>query len=93
MQFIIINNPYKNKSGSELQKAKKSYEELIQEHLEKIDQTKCDPESYFGDKLKGLTPEQRQEKIDGRVNALNRQLNRQARELIQIKETIKKREN
>jgi RHS repeat-associated protein len=87
------NNPYKNKTDSELQKAKKSYEELVQEHIDKIDQTKCDPESYFGDRLKGLTPEQRQEKIDGRVSALTRQLNRQARELIQIKETIKKREN
>jgi RHS repeat-associated protein len=87
------NNPYLKKTDAQLQKDKKSYEDLIQEHLEKIDRTKCDPESYFGDRLKGLTPEQRQEKIDGRVNALNRQLNRQARELIQIKETIKKREN
>ena len=66
---------------------------MIRRHLEKIDQTKCDPESYFGDKLNGLTPKQRQEQIDNRVNALKRQLNLQARELIQINETIKKREN
>lgn len=82
--------PYTNQSRQQLEKSKRSYEELIREHEQKLADYRKDP---FSQDNKGLLkdqpPEIQQKIIDGRVRELERQLEKQKSELRKIDETLR----
>jgi hypothetical protein len=83
-------NPYRNRTRDENLKSKKSYEDLIKEHKQKLDDYKRDP---LGNDNKGTyrdapTPEIRQKIYEGRIRELERQIAKQEGELAKILEAL-----
>lgn len=80
-----------NQTREQLMKSKQSYEQLIQEHKSKLEEYIRNPEAFDN---KGIlknapTPEIRQKIIDGRINQLQKQINKQQGELNKINELLK----
>jgi hypothetical protein len=83
-------NPYTKRSRAENQKSKKSYEDLIAEHKQKLEDYKRDP---LGHDNKGTyrnapTPEIREKVYNGRIQELERQIAKQQGELAKIIEAL-----
>ena len=83
-------NPYRVKTREENLKSKKSYEDLIKEHKQKLEDYKRDP---LGNDNKGTyrnaqTPEMRQKIYEGRIYALEKQIAKQEGELAKIIEAL-----
>jgi translation initiation factor RLI1 len=82
--------PYSNQTLPQLEKSKKSYEELIREHERKLADYRKDP---FSQDNKGLLkdqpPEIQKKIIEGRVRELETQLEKQRSELKKIDEALR----
>jgi translation initiation factor RLI1 len=81
--------PYSNQTRQQLDKSKRSYEELIREHERKLADYRKDP---FSQDNKGLLkdqpPEIQKKIIEGRVRELEKQLEKQRSELKKIDEAL-----
>lgn len=80
-------------SNEQLQKSKESYEKLIEEHQKKLDDYIKDP---YGHDNKGIlenapTQEIRDKIIQGRIDALQKQINKQQGELDKIIDLLRER--
>ncbi|MEC5171302.1 DUF6443 domain-containing protein [Chryseobacterium nepalense] len=90
-------NPYLDKALDELERAKSSYEDLIKEHEEKLKEFEKDPigntspEKLAEMKKGNPTPEQLLQRAQGRIKALEKQLNKQRGELEKINNEIQRR--
>ena len=72
-------------------KSKSSYEKLIQEHKAKLQDYINNPDAYDNlGLLKNVSPDVRQKIIDGRIKALEKQIQKQIGELEKIIELLKK---
>ncbi len=82
--------PYSNQTRQQLEKSKKSYEELIREHERKLADYRKDP---FSQDNKGLLkdqpPELQKKIIEGRIRELETQLEKQRSELKKIDEALR----
>lgn len=82
--------PYSNQTRQQLDKSKRSYEELIREHERKLADYRKDP---FSQDNKGLLkdqpPEIQKKIIEGRVRELETQLEKQRSELKKIDEALR----
>jgi RHS repeat-associated protein len=80
---------YNKQTREQLEKSKRSYEKLIQEHKDKLDRYAKNPEKHDNKgQLEKVSPEMRDKIINGRINALERQIAKQERELEKIKDTL-----
>lgn len=84
-------NPYLNKNIEELLKARKSYQDLIEEHQKKLQNYLTNPDAYDNQGLLTNTPEIRQKLIEGRAKALQKQIDKQTRELQKIDNVLRDR--
>jgi len=79
-----------NQTREQLLKSKSSYEKLIQEHKAKLQDYINNPDAYDNlGLLKNVSPEVRQKIIDGRIKALEKQIQKQIGELEKIIELLK----
>lgn len=82
--------PYANQTRQQLEKSKRSYEDLIREHEQKLADYRKNP---FSQDNKGLlkdqAPEIQQKIIEGRVRELERQIEKQKSELKKIDEALR----
>ncbi|HYH96694.1 hypothetical protein [Hyalangium sp.] len=82
--------PYSNQTRQQLEKSKRSYEELIREHEQKLNDYRKDP---FSQDNKGLLkdqpPEIQKKIIEGRVRELERQIEKQKSELKIVDEALR----
>ena len=85
-------NPYRRLADDQVLKSRKSFEAKIAEHEKKLDDFIKDPDSqdHLG-RLQGVTPEIRAKRIQGRINELNSQLEKQHGELQKIYEVCDER--
>jgi len=85
-------NPFLSQSDDQLLKSQRSFEDLIREHQQKLDDYLRDPDAFDN---KGLlrvaSPEIREKIIQGRTNALRKQLRKQQGELEKIQEALRER--
>ena len=82
---------FANQTREQLLKSKVSYKKLIQEHKTKLKDYIKNPDAYDNKGiLKNVTPEIRQKIIEGRKNALTKQILKQQRELEKIMELLKR---
>gem|GEM_PF-4689326 len=89
---IDANNPFSSQTDEQLLKSKKSYEKLIQEHQKKLSDFLNNPDAFDNKGiLKNARPEHRQKIIDGRANAIQKQLNKQQGELQKIQDVLQQR--
>ena len=91
---ILVHNaeysPYVNKSIEELLKSQKSYQQLIEEHQQKLLDYVANPDAYdHQGLLTNAPPGLRQKIINGRVKSLQKQINKQTGELEKINEQLK----
>ncbi|WP_158237998.1 RHS repeat domain-containing protein [Emticicia sp. TH156] len=88
-------NPYSKMGDKQLQSSKSTYEKLIKEHKEKLSDFKSNPmEKSNPEKLKQAKKggaEAVKKFLQGRVDALNKQINKQEGELKKINSEIKTR--
>jgi RHS repeat-associated protein len=85
-------NPYGGLSTGELNKAEKSYIDLINEHQQKLDDYTQNPDAYDNQgKLEDVSPEMREKIIQGRIKSLEKQIQKQKNELDKIKAEKEKR--
>jgi RHS repeat-associated protein len=86
-------NPYSDLTDDQLAKAEKSYGDLIKEHENKLDDYINDPDAYdhLG-KLQNASPEIRDKIVEGRINALEKDIKKQKNELEKIQEEKNNRE-
>jgi hypothetical protein len=81
--------PYSNQTREQLEKSKRSYEELIREHERKLADYRKDPFSYDNKGiLKDQPPEIQKKIIEGRIKELERQIDKQRSELKKIDEAL-----
>ena len=82
--------PYTSQTRQQFEKSKRSYEELIREHEQKLADYRKDP---FPQDNKGLLKDQppgiQQKIIEGRVRELERQIEKQKSELKKIDEALR----
>jgi translation initiation factor RLI1 len=82
--------PYSNQTRQQLEKSKRSYEELIREHERKLADYRKDPHSQDNrGLLKDQPPEIQKKIIEGRVRELETQLEKQRSELKKIDEALR----
>ena len=95
----VSKNPFTNTDIEKLQKSKKSFEKLIKEHQQKLDDFKKDPIGNTDPKkLKEMSrdnpsKEELLKRVKGRIPALEKQLKKQKGELKKINETLKNKKN
>jgi hypothetical protein len=79
--------------GTTLEKARNSYQDLIQEHEKKLNDYIANPDAYDNDgRLKNApNPQIRQQIIQGRINAIQKQIKKQRDELIKIEQELNRR--
>jgi translation initiation factor RLI1 len=81
--------PYSNQTREQLEKSKRSYEELIREHERKLADYHKDPFSQDNKGiLKDQPPEIQKKIIEGRIKELERQIDKQRSELKKIDEAL-----
>ena len=79
-------------SDSELQKSKRSFAKLVEEHEQKLSDYIKNPDACDNQgKLPGLSSELREKNINGRINALNKQLEGQNERLAEAIDILKSR--
>lgn len=84
--------PYNGMDDGELARSKGSYEDLIVEHEQKLADYLADPDAHDNKgMLQGKTPELREKIIQGRANAIRKQIKKQRGELEKIKREIARR--
>jgi RHS repeat-associated protein len=92
LKVLVHNNnkcPYDNMSKGELEKSKKSYEDLIAEHKQKLADYKANPFKYDNKNLLSGKSKAIQDKIiEGRIKALEKQIKKQEGELKKILDRI-----
>jgi Pretoxin HINT domain len=93
---VLVHNacsPYTNKTIEELVKSKASYQDLIEEHQKKLQDYIANPDAYDNQGILANTPntEIRQKIIEGRIKALQKQIDKQKGELQKINSTIQER--
>lgn len=83
-------NPYSNQTKEQLEKSKKSYEDLLKEHEKKLADYKADPWKYDNKDLLKNAPNDniRQKIIEGRIKELTDQINKHKGELEKINEAL-----
>ncbi|HYO52474.1 hypothetical protein [Archangium sp.] len=82
--------PYSNQTRQQLERSKRSYEELIREHEQKLADYRKNPLSQDNKGLlKNQPPDVQQKIIEGRIKELERQLEKQRSELEKINEAIR----
>ena len=70
-----INNNFANQTKEQLLKSKKSYEGLLIEHIEKLENYRNNPDLYDNKNLlNNITQEVRNKIIEGRINQLQKQI-------------------
>ncbi|MEG5016529.1 MULTISPECIES: S8 family serine peptidase, partial [unclassified Microcoleus] len=84
---------YQKMTTPQLEKARNSYQDLIQEHEKKLNDYIANPDAYDNDgRLKNApNPQIRQQIIQGRINALQKQIKKQRDELIKIEQELNRR--
>jgi hypothetical protein len=84
---------YQKMTTPQLEKARNSYQDLIQEHEKKLNDYIANPDAYDNDgRLKNApNPQIRQQIIQGRSNALQKQIKKQRDELIKIEQELNRR--
>jgi hypothetical protein len=84
---------YQKMTTPQLEKARNSYQELIQEHEKKLNDYIANPDAYDNDgRLKNAPNSQiRQQIIQGRINALQKQIKKQRDESIKIEQELNRR--
>ncbi len=84
---------YQKMTTPQLEKARDSYQDLIQEHEKKLNDYIANPDAYDNDgRLKNApNPQIRQQIIQGRINALQKQIKKQRDELIKIEQELNRR--
>jgi len=83
-------NPYKDRTKAQNEKSKKSYEELRDEHKQKLEDYKKDPTKHDNKgTLENAPNEEIKNKIfNGRIRELEKQIKKHEEELIKIKEAL-----
>ena len=83
----------RKQSNEQLQKVKESYEELIKEHQQKLDDYIQDPYAHDNKGILKNAPNQeiREKIIQGRIDALLKQIKKQQGELEKIKDLLRER--
>lgn len=90
---IIGRGPLNRQTRKELESSKNSFEALIEEHLQKIDDFKADPDAFDNKGLlKDVTPELREKIIQGRIKSLEKQIQGQRENLRKVNEALEKLE-
>lgn len=85
-------NNMQSQTMEQLEKSKKSYERLIEEHEQKLKDYIADPDAHDNQgRLANATPEVREKIISGRVKALEKQIAKQKRELEKLVKMIDER--
>jgi len=83
-------NPYKSMVKEGVEKAKRSFERLIREHKQKLEEFKKDPEGKTNpDLLKGKSKAVQEKIKQGRIEQLEKQIKKQEGELKKINEALK----
>ncbi len=94
-QWVVHNcgNPFARLSDDELLKAMRSYERLVDEHLQKLSDYINDPMAHDNQGLlaNAPTPEIQQKIYEGRINQLQKQINRQQTDLQTIRQELQNR--
>ncbi|MTI88903.1 MAG: RHS repeat protein [Balneolaceae bacterium] len=84
-----VNNPYLKKSASELSKSRSSFEKLIKEHTQKLADFKENPDKFDNRGiLKNASHGNRKKIIEGRIKALQKQIQKQKNELDKVNDAI-----
>ncbi|WP_143101403.1 hypothetical protein [Stigmatella aurantiaca] len=82
--------PYRHQTRQQLEKSKRSYEELIREHERKLADYRKDPVSQDNKGLlKDQPPEIQKRIVEGRIRELEKQLEKQKSELKKIDEALR----
>ena len=83
-------NPYKNRTREQNEKSKKSYEQLRDEHKQKLEDYKADPAAHDNKGTYRNAPdaEVRQRVYEGRIRELERQIQKHEGELRKIQEAL-----
>lgn len=82
--------PYSNQTRQQLEKSRKSYEELIREHEMKLAEYRKNPFSQDNKELlKDQPPEIQKKLIEGRIRVLEKQLEKQRGELKKVDEALR----
>jgi RHS repeat-associated protein len=86
-------NPYTSQSNDSLLKSKNSFQNLIEEHQKKLKDYLSNPDAFDNQGLlaNAPTPEIRQKIIEGRANALRKQIDKQTGELQKINNVLQDR--
>ncbi|MCU0800607.1 MAG: hypothetical protein MUD11_02335 [Rhodobacteraceae bacterium] len=86
----IPNNPYSKRTREENLRSKRSYEELMAEHQQKLADYKRDPYAFDNQGLLRNAPNDavRQSIIQGRIQVLERQIAKHAGELAKINDAL-----
>ena len=88
----IFHQKYEKLTDNQLRKAQKSYEDLIEEHKQKLKDYLANPDAYDNKGiLRNASPQLRSKIIQGRANALQKQIKKQENELNKINDELKKR--
>ena len=89
-QNCIPNNPYTNRTRAENLRSKRSYEDLLAEHQQKLADYKRDPYAFDNQGLLRNAPNDtvRQSMIQGRIQALQGQINKHIGELAKINDAL-----
>jgi hypothetical protein len=83
-------NPYSKQTREQLEKSKKSYEDLLKEHEKKLADYKANPGKYDNKDILKNAPNDdiRQKIINGRIKELQDQINKHKGELEKIDEVL-----
>jgi RHS repeat-associated protein len=75
-----------------LEKSEKSLEKNVQEHKEKLENYKQDPDKYDNKGLlKDVSPERREQIINGRIKSLESQINKNQNELNKVRQQLEQK--
>lgn len=89
-QNCIPNNPYRNRTREENLRSKRSYEELLAEHQQKLADYIRDPYAFDNQGLLRNAPNDaiRQSIIQGRIQALQKQIGKHIGEIAKINDAL-----
>jgi len=88
-------NPYEKQTDDQLGRSLKSYEDLLQEHIQKQEDYISNPDAHDdkGSLKNARNAEEREKIIKGRVERLEKQINKHRGEIEKIKEEIDRRKS
>ncbi|MEM6321537.1 MAG: hypothetical protein AAF960_28015, partial [Bacteroidota bacterium] len=89
MSTISGKGPLGKQTKKELENSKASFESLIEEHLQKIEDFKANPDAFDNKGvLKDAAPELREKIIQGRIKSLEKQIKGQRENLRKVNEAL-----